>query len=87
MVQGNAARKKAFEDKPQRRGDRRMATVSSVYSVAPHFRTADLIVAALFRDKQEYRLYVAREEGRESDLDGGMEEEEEEEEDYDLDEY
>ena len=53
MVKSDAARLSAFEDKPQRPGNRRMATVSSVYSVDPHIRTADCIVAALFRDKRE----------------------------------
>ena len=53
MVKRDAARLTAFEDKPQRPGNRRMATVSSVYSVDPHVRTADTIVAALFRDKHD----------------------------------
>jgi len=53
MVKSDAARLKAFEDKPQRPGNRRMATVSSVYSVDPHVRTADSIVAALFRDQRD----------------------------------
>jgi hypothetical protein len=43
----------AFEDALQRPGNRRMATVSSVYSVDPFERTAEQIVAALFRDPKE----------------------------------
>ncbi len=41
----------AFEAKTKRPGNRRMATVASVYTVDPFVRTAEEIVDALFRDK------------------------------------
>lgn len=41
----------AFEAKKKRPGNRRMATVTSVYTVDPYTRTAEDIVDALFRDK------------------------------------
>lgn len=50
LVQADAARLRCFEEKPQRGGNRRMATVASVYSVEPHVRTPEEIVAALFED-------------------------------------
>jgi hypothetical protein len=43
----------AFETAKKRPGNRRMATVVSVYTVDPHTRRAEQIVAALFRDKNE----------------------------------
>ena len=39
--------------KPSRPGNRRMATVACVYSVDPYFRTAQDVVAALFRDPRD----------------------------------
>lgn len=45
-----AKRRAAFEDALLRPGNRRMATVASVYTVDPFQRTAEQIVAALFRD-------------------------------------
>ena len=41
----------AFETAKKRPGNRRMATVTSVYTVDPHLRTAEQVVEALFRDK------------------------------------
>ena len=38
--------------KPSRPGNRRMATLACVYSVDPYVRTAEDVVAALFRDEQ-----------------------------------
>ncbi len=40
----------AFETAKKSPGNRRMATVSSVYTVNPHVRTAEEITEALFRD-------------------------------------
>lgn len=50
-----AKRRAAFEDALLRPGNRRMATVASVYSVEPFQRTAEQIVAALFRDPKTTR--------------------------------
>ncbi len=43
----------AFEQAKKRPGNRRMATVASVYTVDPYVRTPEQIVGALFRDEQE----------------------------------
>lgn len=48
MVREDAQRLKACDPKPQRPGNRRMATVASVYSVDPYVRSAEQILAALF---------------------------------------
>jgi hypothetical protein len=53
LIKGDAASVKAFETAKKRPGNRRMATVTSVYTVAPYVRTAEQIVAALFREKDE----------------------------------
>lgn len=53
MVQADAARLAAFEERPLRPGNRRMATLAAVYSVDRHVRTPEEIVAALFRDVRE----------------------------------
>jgi hypothetical protein len=53
LVQDDAARLRCFEERPQRPGNRRMATLASVYSVHRHVRTPEEIVAALFRDVRE----------------------------------
>ena len=37
-------------DKAERPGNRRMATLAAVYTINPYLRTAEQIVAALFRD-------------------------------------
>jgi hypothetical protein len=44
---------KSFEEKPQRPGNRRMATLASVYSVDRYVRSPQEIVSALFRDESE----------------------------------
>lgn len=43
----------AFEKAKKRPGNRRMATVTSVYTVDPHIRTSEQVIAALFRDETE----------------------------------
>lgn len=43
----------AFQSARKRPGNRRMATVTSVYSVAPHYRTAESVLEALCRDPRE----------------------------------
>jgi hypothetical protein len=53
LVQADAVRLRCFEERPARPGNRRMATLASVYSVDRHVRTPDEIVAALFRDARE----------------------------------
>jgi hypothetical protein len=50
LVREDAAKVPAFETANKRPGNRRMASVASVYSVDRFERTADDIVAALFRD-------------------------------------
>lgn len=52
LVREDAAKVPAFETANKRPGNRRMANVASVYSVDRFERTADDIVAALFRDDQ-----------------------------------
>lgn len=53
MVREDAAKLKPFEEKPQRPGNRRMATLASVYSVDRFVRTPEQIIEALFRDEPE----------------------------------
>ena len=50
MVSEDAASWAAFEQQPDRPGNRRMATLAGVYSVDRYVRTPEAIVAALFRD-------------------------------------
>ena len=50
LVKSDAQRLRTFEEKAVRPGNRRMSTVCSVYSVDPHYRTAEDVVAGLFRD-------------------------------------
>jgi hypothetical protein len=50
LVREDAEKVPAFEEK-ERPGNRRMATLGCVYSVDRHVRTAEQIVAALFRDR------------------------------------
>jgi hypothetical protein len=50
MVQEDAGKLNSFEEKPQRPGNRRMATLAGVYSVDRYVRTPEEIVKALFRD-------------------------------------
>jgi hypothetical protein len=45
----------AFEDRPERPGNRRMAILAGVYSVDRYIRTPEEIVAALFRDGERPR--------------------------------
>jgi hypothetical protein len=54
LVKADAQRVPAF-DKAERPGNRRMATLAAVYTIDPHVRTAEQIVAALFRDEVEPR--------------------------------
>jgi hypothetical protein len=49
LVREDAAKVPAFEAK-ERPGNRRMATLGCVYTVDPHVRTPEQIMAALFRD-------------------------------------
>jgi len=49
LVKADAQRVPAF-DKAERPGNRRMATLAAVYTIDPHVRTPEQIVAALFRD-------------------------------------
>jgi len=61
LVKSDAQRLRAFEEKAVRPGNRRMSTVCSVYSVDPHDRTAEDVVAGLFRDdKADSELTPAR---------------------------
>lgn len=50
LVKEDSAKVAAFETAKKNPGNRRMATVASVYTVDPHVRTAEDIAAALFRD-------------------------------------
>jgi hypothetical protein len=50
LVKEDAHSLAAFEDRPERPGNRRMAIVAGVYSVDRYVRTPEEIVAALFRD-------------------------------------
>ena len=52
LVKSDAQRLRAFEDKAVRPGNRRMSTVCSVYSVDAYHRTAEDVVAGLFRDEK-----------------------------------
>ena len=53
LVKVDAAKVAAFETAKKNPGNRRMATVASVYTVEPHVRTAEEITAALFRDEPD----------------------------------
>jgi hypothetical protein len=53
LIQPQPEKVKAFETRRQRPGNRRMATLAGVYSVARYRQTAEQIVAALFRDEPE----------------------------------
>jgi len=50
LVKEDARSLAAFEDRPERPGNRRMAVLAGVYSVDRYVRTPEEIVAALFRD-------------------------------------
>ena len=51
LVQQDAQQLRAFEDRPQRPGNRRMATLAAVYSVDRFVRKPQEIVSALFREE------------------------------------
>ena len=51
LIKKDATKVAAFETAKKRPGNRRMATVTSVYSVDAFIRTPQSIVAALFRDE------------------------------------
>jgi hypothetical protein len=53
LVKEDSAKVAAFETTKKNPGNRRMATVASVYTVDPHVRTAEDVTAALFRDDRE----------------------------------
>ena len=53
LVKDDSEKVAAFETAKKNPGNRRMATVTSVYSVEPNVRTAEDIAAALFRDEPE----------------------------------
>ena len=50
LVKADARSLAAFEDRPERPGNRRMAMLAGVYSVDRYVRTPEEIVAALFRE-------------------------------------
>lgn len=50
LVKEDARVLASFEDRPERPGNRRMATLAAVYSVDRYVRTPEEIVAALFRE-------------------------------------
>ncbi|MEM6779542.1 MAG: ISKra4 family transposase [Planctomycetota bacterium] len=53
LVKEDAKKIAAFETARKNPGNRRMATVASVYTVDPHVRTAEAITDALFRENPE----------------------------------
>jgi hypothetical protein len=53
LVKNDSQKVAAFETAKKNPGNRRMATVTSVYSVDRHVRTAEDIAAALFRDEPD----------------------------------
>jgi hypothetical protein len=53
LVKEDSPKVAAFETAKKNPGNRRMATVASVYTVDPHVRTAEEIAAALFRDEPD----------------------------------
>ena len=53
LVKDDSEKVAAFETAKKNPGNRRMATVTSVYSVDPNVRTAEDIAAALFRDEPD----------------------------------
>jgi hypothetical protein len=53
MVKVDADRLRCFEERPQRPGNRRMATLAGVYSVDKLVRTPEQILEALFREEHE----------------------------------
>ena len=59
LVKQDSPRVAAFETAKKNPGNRRMATVASVYTVEPHVRTAEDVVAALFHDERAARPWAA----------------------------
>ena len=53
LVKDDSEKVAAFKTAKKNPGNRRMATVTSVYSVDPNVRTAEDITAALFRDEPD----------------------------------
>ena len=53
LVKEDAPKVAAFETAKKRPGNRRMATVASVYTVEPHRRTTEDVTTALFRDEPD----------------------------------
>ncbi len=53
LVKNDSSKVAAFETAKKNPGNRRMATVASVYTVDPHVRSAEEVVAALFRDEPD----------------------------------
>lgn len=53
LIKKDAVKVAAFETAKKRPGNRRMATVTSVYSVDAHVRSPESIVAALFREESD----------------------------------
>jgi hypothetical protein len=53
LIKTDAAKVAAFETAKKNPGNRKMATVASVYTVDPHVRTAEEITAALFREETD----------------------------------
>jgi hypothetical protein len=53
MVKEDAKKVAAFEHSKKNPGNRRMAAVTSVYTVDPHSRSAEEITSALFREEQD----------------------------------
>lgn len=51
LLKKDAAKVKAFQTAKKRPGNRRMATVASLYSIDPHHRTAEDLLDALFREE------------------------------------
>lgn len=60
LVKKDSAKVAAFETAKKNPGNRRMATVASVYTVDPHVRTAEDVTAALFRDEPEEGAATAK---------------------------
>ena len=53
LIKKDIAKVAAFETAKKRPGNRKMATVASVYTVDPHIRTAENVTEALFREIPE----------------------------------
>jgi hypothetical protein len=60
LVKSDSQKVAAFETAKKNPGNRRMATVTSVYSVDPHVRTGEDITAALFRDERDVEVKQPR---------------------------